>query len=115
MPCVNADDLNISGVDLDDLAGASAAIDLLDDAIDFLKSTPSEAVWGLMKIGWSTPTIILTCYNENITEAESNIRDTNVAEEITEMTKNNIILQASQFMLTRANIMPESVLNIIKG
>lgn len=51
--------------------------------------------------------------SENIQAAESRIRDTDMAEEITAYTKNNILLQAAQSMLTQANASPQGVLNML--
>ena len=51
--------------------------------------------------------------SENITDAESRIRDTDMADEITSFTKNNILLQASQSMLAQANSVPQSVLSLL--
>jgi len=51
---------------------------------------------------------------ENITDAESRIRDTDVAEEMMRFTKNNIMNQASQAMLAQANQMPQGVLQLLQ-
>jgi flagellin len=51
---------------------------------------------------------------ENITDAESRIRDTDVAEEMMKFTKNNIMNQASQAMLAQANQMPQGVLQLLQ-
>ena len=51
--------------------------------------------------------------NENITSAESRIRDTDMAKEISAYTKNNILNQAAQSMLAQANQSPQSVLQLL--
>ncbi len=51
--------------------------------------------------------------SENIQAAESRIRDTDMADEITAYTKNNILLQAAQSMLTQANASPQGVLSML--
>ena len=51
--------------------------------------------------------------SENITAAESRIRDTDMADEITAFTKNNILLQASQSMLAQSNSVPQSILSLL--
>ena len=51
---------------------------------------------------------------ENLTDAESRIRDTDMADEITAFTKNNILMQASQSMLAQANAVPQSVLSLLQ-
>ena len=50
----------------------------------------------------------------NITEAESRIRDTDMAKEMMEYTKNNILVQASQAMLAQANQVPQGVLQLLQ-
>lgn len=52
--------------------------------------------------------------SENITAAESRIRDTDMADEMTKYTKNNILLQAAQSMLSQANAAPQGVLSLLQ-
>jgi len=51
---------------------------------------------------------------ENLTAAESRIRDTDMAKEMMEFTKKNILVQASQAMLAQANQTPQSVLSLLR-
>lgn len=51
---------------------------------------------------------------ENLTASESRIRDTDMAKEMVELTKNNILLQASQAMLAQANSQPQGVLSLLR-
>ncbi|WP_282938799.1 flagellin [Paenibacillus sp. RC67] len=51
---------------------------------------------------------------ENLTAAESRIRDTDMAKEMVNLTKNNILLQASQAMLAQANQQPQGVLSLLR-
>ncbi|MCD7910894.1 flagellin, partial [Bacillus velezensis] len=53
--------------------------------------------------------------SENLTSAESRIRDVDMASEMMEYTKNNILTQASQAMLAQANQQPQQVLQLLKG
>lgn len=53
-------------------------------------------------------------YNEQFTAAESRIRDVDIAREVMGMTKQNILLQASQAMLSTANQQPQSVLHLLR-
>ena len=50
---------------------------------------------------------------ENITSAESRIRDTDMAAEMMQFTKNNILTQAAQSMLAQANQQPQSILSLL--
>ncbi|MDA1476551.1 flagellin Hag [Bacillus changyiensis] len=52
--------------------------------------------------------------SENLTAAESRIRDVDMAKEMSEFTKNNILSQASQAMLAQANQQPQSVLQLLR-
>lgn len=52
--------------------------------------------------------------NENLTAAESRVRDVDMAKEMTEFTKNNILTQAAQAMLAQANQQPQSVLQLLQ-
>ncbi len=56
----------------------------------------------------------LSVMNENITDAESGIRDTDVAEEMMSYTKNNILIQSAQAMLAQANSVPQGVLQLLQ-
>ncbi|MDR6883478.1 flagellin [Bacillus sp. 3255] len=51
---------------------------------------------------------------ENLTASESRIRDTDIASEMVKLTKNNILLQASQSMLSQANSAPQGVLSLLR-
>ncbi|MBQ8993683.1 MAG: flagellin, partial [Turicibacter sp.] len=51
---------------------------------------------------------------ENLTSAESRIRDVEMAKEMMEMTKNNILQQAAQSMLAQANQNPQNVLQLLR-
>ncbi len=51
---------------------------------------------------------------ENLTASESRIRDTDMADEMVKLTKNQILLQASQAMLAQANSAPQGVLSLLR-
>ena len=51
---------------------------------------------------------------ENIQDAESTIRDTDVADEMMAYTKNNILIQSAQAMLAQANQVPQGVLQLLQ-
>ena len=69
---------------------------------------------------WALPRTVLTTINnlsvmtENIQDAESTIRDTDVAAEMMEYTKNNILIQSAQAMLAQANQVPQGVLQLLQ-
>ncbi|MDX6151710.1 flagellin [Marinococcus sp. PL1-022] len=105
-------DLNVNSIDVTSQDGASAAITTLDDAI---KSVSAER----SKLGAYQNRLEHTINNlgtsaENLTAAESRIRDVDMAKEMMNMTKNNILSQASQSMLAQANQQPQSVLQLLQ-
>ncbi len=55
----------------------------------------------------------LSVMKENIQDAESSIRDTDIAEEMMAYTKNNILVQSAQAMLAQANQVPQGVLQLL--
>jgi flagellin len=57
----------------------------------------------------------LATYQENLTASESRIRDVDMAAEMTNYTKENILQQAGTSMLAQANQMPQSILQLLKG
>lgn len=57
----------------------------------------------------------LTATTENLSDANSRIRDVDMAEEMMTFTKSNILSQAATSMLAQANAMPNSVLNLLQG
>jgi flagellin len=91
---------------------ASAAISVLDDAIGSVSSARS-------KLGAYQNRLEHTINNlgasaENLTAAESRIRDVDMAKEMMEFTKNNILSQAAQAMLAQANQQPQGVLQLLR-
>jgi len=99
--------LNISTKD-----DASAAIKVLDKAINSVSSERSKlgAVQNRLE---HTINNLGTSY-ENLTAAESRIRDVDMAKEMMEQTKNNILAQAAQAMLAQSNSQPQGVLQLLR-
>ena len=56
----------------------------------------------------------LNVTSENLTAAESRIRDVDMAKEMMQFTKNNILTQAAQAMLAQANMQPQGVLQLLQ-
>ncbi|MFC2947675.1 flagellinolysin [Virgibacillus sediminis] len=91
---------------------ATAAIEIFDDAIAKVSSFRSE-------LGASKNRLEHTINNlgtsaENLTAAESRIRDVDMAKEMMNQTKSSILAQASQAMLVQANQMPQGVLQLLR-
>lgn len=95
-----------------DTAAASAAITAFDTAIQKVSAERSNL--GAFQNRLEHTTNNLQTANENLTSAESRIRDLDMAEEMAEFTKNNILNQAGQAMLAQANQLPQGILQLLK-
>ena len=104
--------LGIDGVDISTAEGASEAIDKIKKAINTVSSTRGDL--GAIQNRLEHTINNLGVTTENITSAESRIRDTDMAEEMMAYTKNNILVQASQAMLAQANTLPQGVLQLLQ-
>ncbi|MGN7415161.1 flagellin N-terminal helical domain-containing protein [Paenibacillus sp. SAF-068] len=104
--------LGISGVDISTTAGASNAITSLDKAISSVSS--ERAKLGAVQNRLEHTINNLNTSSENLTAAESRVRDVDMAKEMMEQTKNNILAQAAQAMLAQANQQPQGVLQLLR-
>jgi flagellin len=104
--------LSLSGVDVSTAAGASLAITSIDKAITSVSDERSKL--GAVQNRLEHTVSNLGTSSENLTAAESRIRDVDMAKEMTEFTKNNILSQAAQAMLAQANQQPQGVLQLLR-
>lgn len=91
--------------------GGNLAINRINDAINLVSQYRAGLGAAQNRLEHTINNLKVT--SENITAAESRIRDTDMADEITAFTKNNILLQASQSMLAQSNSVPQSILSLI--
>ena len=91
---------------------ANAAIDKIDNALN--KVSMVRGTFGAVQNRLEHKIDNLNTTSENLTSAESRIRDTNMAEEMMNFTKNQILSQASQSMLAQANQLPQGVLSLLQ-
>ncbi len=105
------DGLNTENLSLATQEDANAAIDQIDKAIN--KVSMVRASFGSIQNRLEHKITNLTTTNENLTEAESSIRDTDMASEMMNYTKMNILQQAAQSMLAQANQQPQSILQLL--
>ncbi len=103
--------LGITGVDVSTSAGAQNALDTLDKAI--AKVSAQRSSLGAVQNRLEHTINNLGATAENLTAAESRIRDVDMAKEMMEFTKNNILTQAAQSMLAQANQQPQGVLQLL--
>ena len=91
---------------------ANAAITVLDNAIQ--KALDQQTSIGAAESRLEYTAANLTTASENVTNAESTIRDADMAKEMTEYTKNNVLMQAAQSMLAQANQNSSNVLSLLQ-
>ena len=104
--------LTIDKITVDNTTNAFKAMKSIDAAIE--KVSTYRATLGAAQNRLEHTVNNLKVTSENITSAESRIRDTDMADEITAYTKNNILLQAAQSMLSQSNAMPQGVLSMLQ-
>ncbi|MHC1724147.1 MAG: flagellin [Aminipila sp.] len=109
---MSCDSLGIADLDIGSQPGAKAAIAKINSAINSVSSTRGDL--GAIQNRLEHTINNLGVTEENMTSAESRIRDTDMAKEMMAYTKNNILVQASQSMLAQANQLPQGVLQLLK-
>ncbi len=102
----------LSAVDISSLTGAQDAIQIINDAISMVSD--QRAVLGAAQNRLEHTINNLGVTTENLTAAESRIRDTDMATEMMAYTKNTVLVQAAQAMLAQANTQPQSVLQLLQ-
>ena len=110
---MDSTNLGIKGLNVSDNTGTAAtyAIDAIADAIN--KVSTQRSALGAIQNRLEHTIDNLDNVVENTTAAESRIRDTDMAEEMVEFSKNNILAQAGQSMLAQANTATQGVLSLL--
>ncbi len=104
--------LGIADINISTQAGAKAAVDKIKSAINSVSSTRGDL--GAIQNRLEHTINNLSVTSENMTAAESRIRDVDMANEMMAYTKNNILVQSSQAMLAQANQLPQGVLQLLQ-
>ena len=104
--------LGIADIDISTQAGAKAAVDKIKSAINSVSSTRGDLGAIQNRLEHTINNLSVTA--ENMTAAESRIRDVDMANEMMAYTKNNILVQSSQAMLAQANQIPQGVLQLLQ-
>ena len=104
--------LGIADIDISTQAGAKAAVDKIKAAINSVSSTRGDLGAIQNRLEHTINNLSVTA--ENMTAAESRIRDVDMANEMMAYTKNNILVQSSQAMLAQANQLPQGVLQLLQ-
>lgn len=103
---------SLRNINVTDADKARHAISIANGAIDMVSSMRSD--FGAMQNRLDHTINNLGVQHENISAAESRIRDVDMAKEMMAYTKNNILVQASQAMLAQANQVPQGVLQLLQ-
>lgn len=108
---MGATQLGVGSIDVTSQAAADTAITTINGALSAV-STQRSAL-GAIQNRLEHTINNLGATSENLTAAESRIRDTDMAKEMMGFTKNNILMQAAQSMLAQANQQPQGVLQLL--
>lgn len=104
--------LGIDNIDISTENGAADAVDVIKNAINKVSTT--RAGLGAIQNRLEYTINNLATTTENLTNAESRIRDTDMAKEMMDYTKNNVLSQAAQAMLAQANQQPQQILQLLQ-
>ena len=104
--------LGIDKINISDKFGAQVAIESINIALS--KVSSQRSLLGAVQNRFEHTVVNLGTASENLTTAESRIRDLDMAKEITAFQKNNIIQQAGQAMLAQANQLPQGIVQLLK-
>ena len=109
---MRAASLGVDKIDITTKESASAAITTVDNAIKGVSA--ERAKLGAVQNRLEYTTANLNNTSENLTAAESRVRDVDMAKEMMNFSKNNILSQAAQAMLAQANQQPQGVLQLLR-
>ena len=108
----HAKSLGIDDLDIGTQTGAQGALEKIKSAINYVSDV--RGTLGATQNRLDHTINNLSVMQENVQDAESTIRDTDVADEMMAYTKNNILIQSAQAMLAQANSVPQGVLQLLQ-
>lgn len=109
---MRSDGLGIKGLDVSNADAAGDAIETIKNAIN--KVSTNRANMGALQNRLEYTINNLDVSSENLTAANSRIRDTDMAKEMMAYTKMNVLTQSAQAMLAQANQQPQSILQLLQ-
>lgn len=109
---IGSRELQLDQTDFSDVKKGHESVGYIENAIEAVSKVRASFGAAYMHLEHTHNNLSVT--SENMQAAESQIRDTNMAEEITKYTSSNIILQSSNMMLTNANNLPQTILELLK-
>lgn len=115
---LSVNDMSAKGLGIDTLSvatqtDAQTAIDTIKNAVNTVSTTRADL--GALQNELEHTSNNLSTMGENLTSAESTIRDVDMTDEYVQYSKNQILSQAANAMLAQANTQPQNVLSLIKG
>ena len=109
---IGSKELQLDLTDFSDVEKGHKSVGYIENAIEAVSKVRASFGAAYMHLEHTHNNLSVT--SENMQAAESQIRDTNMAEEITKYTSSNIVLQSSNMMLTNANNLPQTILELLK-
>ena len=109
---IGSKELQLDRTDFSDVEKGQKSVGYIEDAIEAVSKVRASFGAAYMHLDHTHNNLSVT--SENMQAAESQIRDTNMAEEITKYTSSNIVLQSSNTMLKNANNLPQTILELLK-
>ena len=109
--CLSKEGLDLQGIKVDSVENANAAMPKIKEAVQAISLIRNA--YGSVYSHLEHTHRNLSVNKENLQASESYIRDTDVADEFTNFTRHNIMLQASQSMMAQANAVPQGVLSML--
>ena len=109
---IGSKELQLDKTDFSDVEKGQESVGYIENAIEAVSKVRASFGAAYMHLDHTHNNLSVT--SENMQAAESQIRDTNMAEEITKYTSSNIVLQSSNMMLTNANNLPRTILELLK-
>lgn len=109
---IGSKELQLDQTDFSDVKKGQESVGYIENAIEAVSKVRASFGAAYMHLEHTHNNLSVT--SENMQAAESQIRDTNMAEEITKYTSSNIVLQSSNMMLTNANNLPQTILELLK-
>ena len=109
---IGSKELQLDQTDFSDVEKGHKSVGYIENAIEAVSKVRASFGAAYMHLEHTHNNLSVT--SENMQAAESQIRDTNMAEEITKYTSSNIALQSSNMILTKATNLPQTILELLK-
>ena len=109
---IGSKELQLDQTNFSTVEKGKKSVEYIENAIEAVSKVRASFGAAYMHLDHTHNNLSVT--SENMQAAESQIRDTNMAEEITKYTSSNIVLQSSNMMLTNANNLPQTILELLK-